>query len=34
VMDVSKLAQMGWTAKTPFPDAMAVTYRQYASSAG
>jgi GDP-L-fucose synthase len=33
VMDISKLAKMGWTAKTPFSEAVSVTYRQYASSA-
>jgi GDP-L-fucose synthase len=29
VMDVSKLAAMGWTAQTPFDEAMAWTYRGY-----
>lgn len=29
VMDVSRLTQMGWTAKTPFDTAMAETYRLY-----
>jgi GDP-L-fucose synthase len=32
VMDVSKLTAMGWTAKTPFDDAMARTYCQYVES--
>ena len=34
VMDVSRLAEMGWTAQTSFDEAMAQTYRQYASSVG
>jgi GDP-L-fucose synthase len=29
VMDVSKLAAMGWTAQTPFDKAMASAYRWY-----
>ena len=29
VMDVSRLTAMGWTAKTPFEDAMRQAYRWY-----
>ena len=29
VMDVSKLAAMGWTAATPFDEAMKRTYQAY-----
>lgn len=32
VMDVSKLAAMGWTAKTPFDEAMTRTYQAYLKS--
>jgi GDP-L-fucose synthase len=34
VLDVSRLAAMGWTAKTPFEDALARTYRAYAENCG
>ncbi|HVZ28249.1 MAG TPA: GDP-L-fucose synthase [Rhizomicrobium sp.] len=33
VMDVSRLAAMGWTAKTPFNAAMAATYQAYLDAA-
>jgi GDP-L-fucose synthase len=32
VMDVSKMTAMGWTAKTPFDEAMAATYGRYLAS--
>ena len=32
VMDVSRLSAMGWTAKTPFDNAMDRTYRDYLTS--
>jgi GDP-L-fucose synthase len=34
VMDVSRLAAMGWTAKTPFVEALARTYRAYIENRG
>jgi GDP-L-fucose synthase len=33
VMDISHLSAMGWTAQTPFDEAIAKTYREYESSA-
>jgi GDP-L-fucose synthase len=29
VMDVSRMTRMGWTAKTPFDEGIARTYRMY-----
>ncbi len=34
VMDVSRMAQMGWTAKTPFDEGIARTYRMYEEMRG
>ena len=34
VMDVSRLTAMGWTAKTPFEEALTMAYRAYAESRG
>ena len=33
-MDVSRLADMGWTARTPFEDALQATYRWYLENEG